>query len=215
LNNNNNTNNTQENIKTLQGNNKIEFLNIAKAGAETKNTLITKINSKSAETLKKIENFSLLKYQYDPNILSFILTALCPFVRLCNSKLNKDIAIMEYSKKHYYKYTDFFKFVDRTIESSMLKKLLLKKEESDAIDTLKRIVLVKKFDILDIVNPKLNDSDEYYKNSVNKVNDKIKSKGSLSVHEERLKKYISSIANKENKTVFEQNLVDRFDELII
>jgi len=65
------------------------------------------------------------------------------------------------------------------------------------IDTLKRIVFVKKFEILDIVNPKVDGTDEYYKSSVNNINDKIKSKGkaSLSVHEEKLKKYVASLTD--------------------
>jgi len=212
-----NLNNTQENQlkmpSTIPNLHKIELLNVnKKEGAETKNTLLTKL-SKTNETQKKLDNFSFLKYQTDGGFFQMIILSLCPCFRFCMKRLDRDITILEFSKKHYHRYTDFFRFVDRSIELSILKKLILKKEESEVFDVLKRVVMVRNFGVLDLINPKYDDNNTY-QTSHQKFTDKIKTKGSISAHEEKIKKYVNSILNKENKSTLEQNIVEHFDEIL-
>ena len=134
-----------------------------------------------------------------------LIITFCPFVKVCNSKLGRDIQFMDYSMKHYYKYTDFFRFFDSFIELNIMKKLLLNKEESEVLNTLKRIVFVKNNDLS---GPIKECKEIMMKNN----KDKLKSLRSLEISEEKLRKYIDTIILKPTKSVFEQNLIDHFFE---
>jgi hypothetical protein len=194
----------------------IEMLNINK-GTETKNTnntFLTKLkNNDKTEIAKKLENFQMQKYDHEKKLHYMIILSFCPCLNICSKKIERDISVMEYSKKHYYRYTDFFRFLDKFIELNIFKKLFLKKEEQEMIDVLKRIILVKKFDILDLINPKIEESN-LYKTTGAALSDKLKKKGSLLVQEEKLRKYISLIVSKENKSTIETNFLEKFDDLL-
>ena len=213
----NNTENVANELKEgkLKQVNQIEVLNLnnkkIEGGGETKNTFLTKV-TKESDNIKKFENFKLVKYDHDSNLFEILFISLCPCLRICNKKLNRDMIMIEYSKKHYYKYTDFFKFLDKFIELNIIKKLLLKKDEIEVIDVLKRIVMIKKFDILDIVNPRVEKNE--ISTTTNNFKDKLKKKGSIDFLEEKLKKYISTTINKENKSTIENNFLERFDDIL-
>ena len=165
------------------------------------------------ESAKKLENFNLVKYNHDHNFYELCLISLCPCISICNKKLGRDMTMIDYSKKHYYKYTDFFKFLDKFIELNVLKKLLLKKDEVEIVDILKRIVLIKKFDILEIVKP-VQTKQDYNSTTVTNLNDKLKKKGSLCALEEKLKNYINNALTKENKSTIEMNIIEQFDDIL-
>ena len=163
---------------------------------------------KANETLKeKFDEFTLFKYNHDKNYIEMLIISFCPFVKFCNSKLGRDIKFMDYSMKHYYKYTDFFRFFDSFIELNIMKKLLLNKEESEVLNTLKRIVFVKNNDLSGPIK-------ECKEIMMKDQKDKLKSQGSLEISEEKLRKYINTIISKQNKSVFEQNIIDHFYENI-
>ena len=106
------------------------------------------VNLKQNEMInERFDDFTLLKYNHEKNCFEMIIIAFCPFIKFCNSKIRRDVTFMDYSMKHYYKYTDFFRFFENFIELNILKKLLLNKEESEVLNILKRIIFVENNDL--------------------------------------------------------------------
>ena len=114
--------------------------------------------------------------------------------------------IIEYSKNHYYKYTDFFRFIDKFTELNIFMTLFLTKEEKELIDILKKIVIVKNNEIFDLIKDQNNKDNMTLKSPVS-----LKVKASNLSLKEKLKKYFNSIINKENQTTFEHNFKEYFD----
>ena len=111
--------------------------------------------------------------------------------------------------KHYYNYTDFYKFIENFIELTIFKDLMLKKEEKDILNIIKKIVFTNNDDIIDLIK-------EQFHNEENKNKDAtFKLKGSQILEEEKLKKFFSTILNKDNKSTFEKNIIDYFDSFSI
>jgi len=67
-------------------------------------------------------------------------------------------------------------------------------------------------DIFDIVKNK--EYENVVQTTANNLNEKLKKKGSVPVLEEKLKKYISTIMDKDHKSAFEKNIIERFDEVL-
>ena len=69
-------------------------------------------------------------------------------MKFCQTKMRRDLTFMDYSLEHYYKYTDFFNFFENLIELSILKKLIINKEETEVLSILKRIIFVNNDDLI-------------------------------------------------------------------
>ena len=167
------------------------------------------VNLKQNEMInERFDDFTLLKYNHEKNCFEMIIIAFCPFIKFCNSKIRRDVTFMDYSMKHYYKYTDFFRFFENFIELNILKKLLLNKEESEVLNILKRIIFVENNDLFGPIKE--------YKDIIKMNNkDKLKTQGSLEISQEKLSTYIHNAVSKKNRSVFDQNLLDHFNEFLI
>ena len=156
---------------------------------------------------EKFDDWSLLKYNHEKNYCEMIIIAFCPFIKFCHSKIRRDITFMDYSMKHYYKYTDCFNFFENFIELNILKKLILNKEETEVLKILKSIIFVNTDDLIGPIK-------EY--NDIVKMNknDKSLTVGFLQNSQEKLSKYIHNVVSKQNRTVFDQNLLNHFDEIL-
>ena len=109
--------------------------------------------------------------------------------------------------KQFMKYTDFFKFVKKFIELGIIKNLILTKEEKDTVDILKKLIFLKENNITEMIKKNAR-NDTKTKN----LGDNLKMKGSLLSQESKLKKYLISIIQKDNKSVFEKNLLEFIEE---
>ena len=167
------------------------------------------VNLKQNEMInERFDDFTLLKYNHEKNYFEMIIIAFCPFIKFCNSKIRRDVTFMDYSMKHYYKYTDFFRFFENFIELNILKKLLLNKEESEVLNILKRIIFVENNDLFGPIKE--------YKDIIKMNNkDKLKTQGSLEISQEKLSTYIHNAVSNKNRSVFDQNLLDHFNEFLI
>ena len=167
------------------------------------------VNLKQNEMInERFDDFTLLKYNHEKNCFEMIIIAFCPFIKFCNSKIRRDVTFMDYSMKHYYKYTDFFRFFENFIELNILKKLLLNKEESEVLNILKMIIFVENNDLFGPIKE--------YKDIIKMNNkDNLKTQGSLEISQEKLSTYIHNAVSNKNRSVFDQNLLDHFNEFLI
>ena len=110
--------------------------------------------------------------------------------------------------KHFYNYTDFFKFLNNYIELSMFKDLILKKDEKEMLDIIKKTIFNKNNDIINIIKS------QHFKNNDKKaIAEELKIRGSLAFLQEKLRDYLNSISNNAIKTTFEKNFIELFDSL--
>ena len=184
----------------------LEVIRNRKAEIEKKLS-ITSISKQNGVIEEKFDDWNLLKYNHDKNYFEMIIISFCPFFKFCNSKLRRDITFTDYSMKHYYKYTDFFNFFESFIELDLLKKLILNKEETEVLNILKRIIFVNNDELIGPIK-------EY--NEIVKMNNKNKlmTQGSIENSQEKLRQYIHCILTKKTRSVFDQNLLNHFDEIL-
>ena len=152
---------------------------------------------------KNFNNIGLIKFNHETTFLTKVLIAFCPCFTFCNKNINSQIKVSEYSMKHYYKYTDFYKFLDNYIELMMFKDLILKKDEKEMLDILKKIIFSKNNDIISIIKD--------HQSNNKTTADVLKIKGSQVFVEEKLRDYLNSVSNKDIKTTFENNFIELFD----
>ena len=97
----------------------IEFLSINK----TNKSLISNNNPQSIIKLKQnhrhFDKVSLIKYNHNKSLLEIIFIGFCSCFSFCNTKINRDIKITNYLMKHFYNYTDFYKFFDNFNELTL------------------------------------------------------------------------------------------------
>jgi len=161
--------------------------------------------------MKKLDNFYLTNYQNNEfTFIQLIRLAICPFFKLCHKPTDYDTMIIDFTREHYYKYTDFFKFLDKFIELNIIKKLLLKKEELEIVDVLKKVIVIKNDVLLENMRKP---RDKFPTERNPNLHDKLKKKLTLEKNEEKLKKYLEFILKKDNKSIVETNMVDRFEDL--
>jgi hypothetical protein len=151
-----------------------------------------KMNTSNGSGGKTLSTMSLLNYQFELNVFELAFMAMCPCSNLVGRKYGNDMEILEFSRKHIFKYTDFFTFIDKIIEFSIFKKMILSKDESDAIDLIKRTVVVRDHDILNQV----------------RENQVITKKLTMGNKEEKLRNYVGSILQKDHRSTFEQNYLE-------
>ena len=191
-------------LKTIIQPNELISLN----KTEKSQTHIPQTNLLSKQPNKNINNIGLIKFNNEKTFFENALISFCPCLIYCNKNFHRDSKIMEYSMKHYYNYTDFFKFLDNYIELNMFKDLILKKDEKEMLDIIKKTIVAKNNDIISIIkDQKLNNKDSKTTASVLKV------RGSLVFVEEKLRDYLNTLSNKDIKTTFEKNFIELFDSL--
>jgi hypothetical protein len=189
--------------KVIQSN---ELLSLNKTDKlPTNNPQSNMLSRQPKNTFNKID---LIKFNHKNTFLKTVLISFCPCFLFCFKNINRQVKILEYSMKHFYNYTDFFKFLNNYIELSMFKDLILKKDEKEMLDIIKKTIVAKNNDIISIIkDQKLNNKDSKTTASVLKV------RGSLVFVEEKLRDYLNTLSNKDIKTTFEQNFIELFDSL--
>ena len=85
----------------------------------------------------------------------------------------------------------------------MFKDLILKKDEKEMLDILKKIIFSKNNDIISIIKD--------HQSNNKTTADVLKIKGSQVFVEEKLRDYLNSVSNKDIKTTFENNFIELFD----
>jgi hypothetical protein len=193
---------TESNWRKANQLNTNESLNI------NKNTLV---KGNTFENFKYISNrfnsLVIIPPVRGKSLFEIIVLALCPCVRKCNKNIRKQIKISEFLWDQFMKYTDFFKFVKKFIELEIIKKLILSKEEKDVVDILKKLIFLKDNSTTEMIKKNAR-TDTRTKN----LGDNLKIKGSLLSQESKLKNYLISIIQKDNKSVFEKNLLEFVEE---
>jgi len=165
--------------------------------------------NKEGSLENSFETISLLRSKNRSKFKDLLVLSFCPCFRHCSNKLRKNLYYLEIIQKHFFKYTDFFKFIKRFVEMNIIKKLILNKEEKEIINILKKIIVLKKGDMIFSFKHELNPN----KTGI-EIGSKLKLKNSLKSQEDKLKKYMNSLINKETKTTFERNLLEKFDDIL-
>jgi hypothetical protein len=151
----------------------------------------------------RINELNIVNYDHEKSFFEKVVISFCPLFTICSKKIRRDIHIMEYSLKYYFKHTDFFVLYDSLIEMKLLKKFILSKEETDVLDVMKRLIYVKDNQmILSLKDKDLKTTKSFLKSNANS-----------SKFERILKSYLNKSSNEGNKSNFEKNILQHFDQL--